>query len=448
MAHRTMLDLDGSRPSALIRPFAKFFRLEAAGGILLVTAALSAIVIANSSLGPAYFSFWQTPFTVGAEGWALTKPILHWVNDGLMALFFFVVGLEIKREILIGELSSFRKASLPILAAMGGMLVPALIYLGFNHGLDTARGWGIPMATDIAFALGILALLARRAPVGLKVFLTAVAIIDDIGAVLVIALFYTSKVSLAALGLAAGVLVVLAILNRMGVRNPMPYVLVGLVLWLAVLKSGVHATVAGVVLAFFIPAQRAVDEQTFLERAQSILDAFAGERPHLGPMPTDVQRDAIQSLEILSEAAEAPLARLEERLHEWVAFAIIPLFAFANAGVAVQAASADFFLNPVTLGVTVGLLLGKPLGILLFSWGTVRSGFGDLPSGVSWRQISGVAALCGVGFTMSLFIGSLAFSLPESLEHAKIGILLGSFLSALAGAVLLRSVAPAGDETA
>ena len=438
MAQRKRLDLPGTRPPAVIRPFAEFFRLEASGGILLLLAAISALILANSPLGPGYFAFWNSPFTVGGGEWALTKPIILWVNDGLMAVFFFVVGLEIKREILIGELSSFRKAVVPIMAAIGGMVVPALVYLVFNGGQPSARGWGIPMATDIAFALGILALMGKGAPIGLKVFLTAVAIIDDIGAVLVIALFYTSKVSLTALGIGAAVLVVLAILNRMGTRSPVPYILLGVVLWLAVLKSGVHATVAGVVMAFFIPAQRALDEKTFLEHAQAMLKMFSEGGPGSGRMPSAQQRHAIQSLECLSLAAEAPLARLEERLHPWVAFFIIPVFAFANAGVTVEAGTTGLLQDSIMLGVSLGLFLGKPVGVLFFTWLAVRTGMGALPRNVGWTQIAGAAALCGVGFTMSLFIGSLAFENPVFIAHGKVGILLGSALSAILGAVLLR----------
>jgi NhaA family Na+:H+ antiporter len=439
MTKQPGFDSQGTQAPPLFRPFAEFFRLEAAGGILLLAAASTALVLANSPLAGSYFELWNTSVSVGVGEWALTKPALLWVNDGLMALFFFVVGLEIKRELLIGELSSFRKAAVPIAAALGGMAVPALVFVFFNRGQETLSGWGIPMATDIAFAVGILALLAKGAPVGLKVFLTAVAIIDDIGAVVVIALFYTAKVSLTALVVASSVLLVLFALNRMKVRSSLPYVLFGLILWVAVLKSGVHATVAGVLLAFFIPAQRSVDEQTFLEKARGFLDAFAQGGPHPGPLPTSNQRAAIYSLERLSHAAEAPLARLEHRLHPWVAFLIVPLFAFANAGVSIQAGSTGFFSNPVTLGVTFGLLLGAPLGVFLFTWLAVRSGLGDLPGGVAWREIAGVAALCGIGFTMSLFIGGLAFDAPGSLEQAKVGILIGSALSAVVGATLLRS---------
>jgi len=295
------------------------------------------------------------------------------------------------------------------------------------------------MATDIAFALGILALLGRGAPLGLKVFLTAVAIIDDIGAVLVIALFYTSKLSLGALGLAAGVIALLALLNRVGARSPLPYALLGIVLWLAILKSGVHATVAGVILAFFIPCRRAIDEDTFLEKARAMLDLFASGGRTSGPMPSAVQRDAIQSLEVLSRAAETPLARLEESLHPWVAFFIVPVFAFANAGVTVEAGLDGLLQDSVMVGVTLGLFLGKPAGVLAFSWLAARSGIGELPAGVRWIHISAAAALCGVGFTMSLFIGGLAFERPENLAHAKVGILLGSALSAALGALLLRA---------
>lgn len=438
MAQRKRLDLPETQPPAVLRPFAEFFRLEASGGILLLLAATSALILANSPWGPGYFAFWNTPFTVGGGEWALTKPLILWVNDGLMAIFFFVVGLEIKREILIGELSSFRKAFVPIMAAIGGMAVPALVYLIFNWGQPSSRGWGIPMATDIAFALGILALMGKRAPLSLKIFLTAVAIIDDIGAVLVIALFYTSKVSLSALGVGAVVLVALALMNRMGVRHPLPFALLGMLLWLAVLKSGVHATVAGVVLAFFIPAQRAVEEKTFLEKAEAMLRMFAEGGPTRGPMPSAQQRNAIQSLEYLSRAAEAPLALLEDRLHPWVAFFIIPVFAFANAGVTVEAGTSGLLQDSIMLGVSLGLFLGKPIGVLGFTWVAVKTGMGSLPGGVTWAQIAGVAALCGVGFTMSLFIGSLAFEVPAHIAHAKVGILLGSALSAVLGTILLR----------
>jgi NhaA family Na+:H+ antiporter len=421
-----------------VRPFTEFFRLEASGGILLLVAAAAALVIANSPLGPGYFRFWGTPVTVGGGALSLTKPFILWVNDGLMALFFFVVGLEIKREVRIGELSSLRKAAIPIAAALGGMLVPALLYLLFNHEGSASRGWGIPMATDIAFALGILALVGRGAPLGLKVFLTAVAIIDDIGAVLVIALFYTSELSLAALAMGGGVLVLLALLNRFGVRSTLPYAILGVLLWLAVLKSGVHATVAGVVLALFIPCQRAIDQRSFLEKARSMLDLFESGGDPQSPMPSETQQEAVQSLEVLAKAAESPLTRLEERLHPWVAFFIIPVFAFANAGVTVEAGMDGLLSDSVMLGVSLGLFIGKPIGVLAFAWAAARMGIGELPKGVRWIHIAGAAALCGVGFTMSLFIGGLAFELPQNLAHAKVGILLGSALSAVLGALLIR----------
>ncbi|MBT8397800.1 MAG: Na+/H+ antiporter NhaA [Gemmatimonadetes bacterium] len=431
-------DVESSQAPTLFRTFAQFFRLEAAGGVLLLVVSAAALILANSPVAEGYFELWRTSISVGVGQWGLTKPALLWVNDGLMALFFFVVGLEIKRELLIGELSSPRKAAVPVAAALGGMLLPAIVFVAFNAGRESASGWGIPMATDIAFALGLLALFARGAPLGLKVFLTAVAIIDDIGAVAVIALFYTAKVDLTALAVALGVLLALFGLNRAKVRSTLPYVLLGLVLWVAVLKSGVHATVAGVILAFFIPARRAVDEQTFLEKARSFLDAFAQDGAHPGPLPTAKQRAAIYSLERLSHQAEAPLARLEHRLHPWVAFLIVPLFAFSNAGVAIQAFSSDLMFNPVTVGVSLGLLLGKPAGVLLFTWGAVRFGLGDLPGNVTWTEVAGIAALCGMGFTMSLFIGGLAFDAPGFLEQAKVGILIGSALSAFVGVTLLR----------
>jgi NhaA family Na+:H+ antiporter len=343
--------------------------------------------------------------TVGVAPLALSKPLLLWINDGLMAIFFFLVGLEIKREILRGELASVRQAILPVAAAAGGMLAPAAIYALLNAGGPGARGWGIPMATDIAFALGALALLGKRVASSLRVFLTAVAIADDLGAVAVIAIFYTSGLSWPALAVAAVLLVVLLVTGRAGIHHPLPYLVLGLVVWVAVLESGVHATVAGVLLAFIIPASRG-------------REGSRGRRPHQAPL----------------------LDRLEHGLEPWVAFVIMPVFALANAGVRVSSDIAASLADPIALGVILGLFVGKQLGIVASCWALIRSGLGSMPSRATWRQLYGVSLLCGIGFTMSLFIATLAFEPGDTLTPAKIGVLTGSLISGIVGyAVLART---------
>jgi NhaA family Na+:H+ antiporter len=426
----------------LLRPFQDFLRLESASGLLLLAAALAALVWASSPLGASYFRLWQTPVAVTVGEFAIAKPLLLWINDGLMAVFFFVVGLEIKREVLVGELAAPKKAALSVAAALGGMVAPALLFTLFNAGGVGAAGWGVPMATDIAFALGVLALLGRRVPLALKVFVTAVAIVDDLGAVLVIALFYTEKIAFASLGLAALLLGACALLNLAGVRRAWPYALLGVALWVAFLKSGVHATIAGVLLAFTIPAARLIDAPEFLRRAQAYLAKFAeGMRPGRARLSAD-QRDALHSLETAAEELETPLARLEHALHPLVAFFIMPVFALANAGVALRGGLGETLTSPVTLGVVAGLLAGKQLGVLAFAWLSVRLGLAVLPGGTSWRQLWGVSLLCGIGFTMSLFIAGLAFTDPALLDAAKVGILAGSLLSGIAGAVVLVRIGP------
>ena len=353
-----------------------------------------ALLIANSPLAETYFAV-QHAYIGGLS-------VLHWINDALMALFFLLVGLEIKRELLQGQLSSWAERALPGVAAVGGMVVPALIYVAFGGGDEQVlRGWAVPMATDIAFALGVLALLGPRVPVSLKVFLTALAIIDDLGAVIVIALFYTSELSLPFLGLAAGTLAALIVLNRVGVRVLPVYLLLGAVLWWFVLKSGIHATLAGVALALTIPLRG---------------DQSEGADEH------------------------SPLMTLEHGLHPWVAFLIIPVFGFANAGVSFGGMSLSNLADPVPLGIAVGLIIGKQVGVFGFSLIAIRSGIARLPLNASWTQLYGVAALCGIGFTMSLFIGALAFANnPLLADETKIGVLLGSVVSALIGAAVLRA---------
>lgn len=422
----------------LLRPFQTFFQTSASGGVLLMICAVAALLLANSPWSEAYFDVWQTIVTVGAGSFVISKPLLLWINDGLMAIFFFVVGLEIKREVLVGELSSAKQMALPLAAALGGMVIPALCYLALNAGTPTSSGWGIPMATDIAFALGVLALLGTRAPLALKVFLTALAIVDDLGAVLVIAFFYTSELSLTALGVGGAVFLLLMILNRARVQRTAVYVILGLILWVAFLKSGVHATIAGVLLAMTIPARRRIDAPAFYERSKALLAEFADDLKPGRTEPTTDQRDAIQSLEVACEAVETPLARMEHALHSWVAFGIMPIFALANAGVALSGDLGAVLTSSVSLGIIMGLFFGKQIGVLGFSWIAIKLGWAERPAGVSWRQLYGVSLLTGIGFTMSLFIANLAFVDAGVLDTAKVGIFAASLLAGLAGWLLLR----------
>lgn len=420
---------------ALPRMFQRFFQAEATGGVLLLGCAVVALVWANSPLSPSYFHFWEIPLAVGLGEWILSMSIHHWINDGLMAVFFFVVGLEIKRELMVGELSSARKAALPVAAAVGGMIAPALVYLMLNAGTEASSGWGIAMATDIAFSLGVLALLGSRVPVALKIFLAALAIADDLGAVLVIAVFYTASISWTALGIGAVLFGLLIVMNLAGVARPSVYAVVGLGLWLAFLSSGVHATIAGVLLATTIPANRRIDAAAFVDRTRGMLDRFSS--PSYTGNLTEEQRDALHAIEEASEHVQTPLSRLEHGLHPWVAFVIMPVFALANAGVAFRGDIASLMGHPVALGVLLGLVLGKQLGVTAFAWLAVRLGFAELPEGVTWRDIYGVAWLCGIGFTMSIFIAGLAFAEPSLLDYAKVGIFAASFLSGLGGWLIL-----------
>ena len=434
------------RPTAierLLTPFQDFFNTASAGGIVLILSTLVALAWANSPWSASYEHLWETPLTVGAPGAALTYSLHHWINDGLMAVFFFLVGLEIKREVLAGELASMQRAALPAAAALGGMVVPALLFAAFNIRGEGAAGWGIPMATDIAFALGVLALLGPRTPTALKVFLTALAIVDDLGAVLVIALFYTAQISWVALGLGFVFLGVLVVLNRMGARLPVTYTAVGVLVWLAFLKSGVHATVAGVLVAMTVPVRTRIDTHEFLDRGRKLLDAFdnTGEE---GPdiLTNHRQQAIIQDLETSCQHAQSPLQRMEDSLHHWVAFLVIPIFALANAGIRLEGDLGGAFTHPVTLGVIVGLVLGKPLGISLFAWLAVRSGLATLPRGVTWRSVRAVSWLGGIGFTMSLFISDLAFKDGLHVNEAKVGIFTASLLAGVLGWVMLRRTRP------
>ncbi len=414
---------------------------------MLLACTAVALAWANSPWAEDYHHFWETPLSVGAPGYMLTLSLHAWVNDALMAVFFFLVGLEIKREVLVGELATRRSATLPVAAAIGGIAAPALLYAAVNAGQPGAAGWGVPMATDIAFALGILALLGDRVPPSLRIFLAALAIADDLGAVLVIALFYTGAIdwmSLAAAGIALAVLVGL---NRAGARRPFTYALLGVVLWFFMLKSGIHATIAGVLLALTVPARTRISEDEFLRNAEaSLADFRASDEPGTTVLTNAGHQEALLSLEDAADAAQSPLQRMEHSLHGIVAFLVMPLFALANAGVWLGGDVGSSLAHPVSMGIALGLLLGKPVGITLASLLAVKLGAADLPTGTTWRHLHGVAWLGGIGFTMSLFIAGLAFDSADLLDIAKLGVLAASTVAGVVGYVILRGAATAQQD--
>ena len=424
----------------LTYPIQEFLHQEASGGILLIIATVIALAWANSPFVDSYHHLWNTYLSIDVGGLGLKYSLHHWINDGLMVIFFFVVGLEIKRELLVGELSSAKKAALPIAAALGGMIFPALIYTIFNLGSEGAPGWGIPMATDIAFVVGILALLGKKVPLALKIFILALAIVDDLGAVLVIAIFYTSNISFTSLLIAAGFIVLLIAMNRMGVRNLLIYTLVGVGLWLAFLKSGVHATVAGVLLAFTIPVSSRINTNKFKNETEILLVEFdnAGE-PGNDVLTNSERLSIVDQIENNCEKILTPLQRFEHGLHPWVAFFIMPVFALANAGVTIGSGIVSAVSNPISMGIISGLFIGKQIGIFSFSYFAVKLKLASMPEGVSWKKIYAAAILAGIGFTMSLFIANLAFKFPELLDIAKVGILSGSLLSGIVGFIILKS---------
>lgn len=431
-----------SRITKIQADFASFLHLEVTGSLFLLAAAIIALILANSGFADAYHEFWEIEVGFDIGGWEFSETLLHWIDDGLMALFFFVVGLEIKREVIVGELSTLRKAALPILAAVGGMALPALIYLAVTFGGEGQSGWGIPMATDIAFALGVLALLGSRIPAALKVFLTALAIADDIGAILVIALFYTEQINFTWLLIGLGLLVLLILFNIFDIDNPTPYLIVASVIWFAFLHSGVHATIAGVLVAFTIPAKSRTEPVAFVEWARRKLD----EIEEVDVPGSHVLEDATQqncALEIREAATHtaAPLQRLEQLMHPFTTFIVLPLFALANAGVTLTGYDlGEILLEPVTVGVFLGLLVGKPLGVFSFAWLTVRLGLADLPSGIRWPHIVGAGILAGIGFTMSLFVSNLAFRGTLLRAEAKLSILITSLAAGVLGYLYLRYV--------
>ncbi|NOZ52110.1 MAG: Na+/H+ antiporter NhaA [Gammaproteobacteria bacterium] len=427
----------------ILTPFEEFVHRQTTSGLLLMGTAILALVLANSALSGVYQHLVHTPVSITIGGWILEKSLHHWVNDGLMALFFFVVGLELKREILVGELAVLRQAALPIVAAVGGMVVPALIYFALNSDGDAARGWGIPMATDIAFAIGALVLLANRVPKALITFLVALAIVDDLGAVMVIALFYTDQLVLEALLIAAAIVGVLVVINLAGIRQPLPYLLLGALLWFALLKSGVHATLAGVITAFTIPARPKYDPVRFSEHVKELMARFdASHEPGKNIMTNDTLRGVVQRLENSVYKVETPLQRLEHSMHMPVAFLVIPIFAFINAGIPMAFADmGETLTHPVTMGVILGLVVGKFIGIAGASWIALKLGFAQLPANTSFSQIAGVSLLAGIGFTMAIFIAELGFAgQTEYLLMAKTGVLVGSFLAGVGGFIWLWRV--------
>ena len=434
----------------VLRPIQEFIHSSASSGIVLMLAAVLALGIANSPLADEYDALLHLHIGVTVGSFHLEESVLHWINDGLMAIFFFLIGLEIKREVRVGELANPRAALLPIVAAIGGVAVPAMLYTIMNVNGPGAGGWGIPMATDIAFALGLLALLGNRIPFSLKVFLTAVAIVDDLIAVLVIAFFYSGGINGAALGIGFAILAVLLLANLFGIRTTAFYTVLGVVVWLAFLQSGIHATIAGVLVALTVPARNRIDPQPFLERAGGLLHRF--QQSSLAPtiMLTDeAQQSAVIELEEACEDVQAPLQKLEHSLHTWVQFVIMPVFALANAGVALSVTSVVGETSAVALGIVAGLVLGKPIGILGAAWVATRAGIAELPQGVQWGHMVGAGFLAGIGFTMSLFIASLGFGESALLEAAKLGILGASSIAGVIGFLLLRRSKPsAGNEPA
>jgi Na+:H+ antiporter, NhaA family len=430
--------LAGRQPiDILTDPFTRFAKMEAASGILLLVATAVALVWANSPWEHSYHDIWNTQLSIAFGTISIRETRHEWVNDGLMSIFFFLVGMEIKREVLIGELSSVKQAMFPLLAALGGSVVPALIYTGLNRGGPGAPGWGIPMATDIAFVLGVLAFLGNRVPGALKVFVAALAIVDDIFAVFVIAIFYTRHISVVSLCLGLAGVGISLIANRAGIRNPWVYAIIGVFVWLAVLSSGVHATIAGILLAFTIPARTYIDKSEFLIQSRGLLDLFERAEMHSAEA-----HNAIHTLEQKCEMIESPLHRLEHFLQPWVSFLIMPVFAFSNAGVRVLGKFGTALQHPVTLGVLLGLFLGKPLGVTFFAWLAAQTSLASRPISVTWKQLFGASWLCGIGFTMSLFIADLAFQSTGLVDASKIGTLSASILGAIVGSMILRSRKP------
>jgi NhaA family Na+:H+ antiporter len=422
-----------------LEPIQRFFKVEAMGGIVLLITTLVALIWANSPWSGIYHSFLENHITIDLGYFSLSKTFLHWINDGLMAIFFFVVGLEIKRELIVGELSTFRKAAFPIAAAIGGMIFPALIYATLNSNPETKAGWGIPMATDIAFSLGILSLLGKRVPISLKVFLLAFAIVDDLGAVLIIALFYSHDLQWSYLLVGISLVLMLAIFNKLRIKAIQIYMLFGWVIWYLFLKSGIHPTIAGVMIAFTIPLKRSINLVTFKNQMQNNLDNFHQYTNDKNRITlTNVQMAVIDNMENHIYNVQSPVQRLEHILHRFVTYVVMPVFALTNAGVVLNGLQIGDIFSGVSGIIQISLILGKVLGIFLFSWLSVKIGFAALPDNIQWKHVLSIGLLGGMGFTMSLFISSLAFSSDALLNNAKIGILAGSLIAGIGGYIMLR----------
>lgn len=423
----------------IMEPLGRFINNSTTGGIVLFISAVVALVAANSPWADEWHHIWEHTFSIGVDKYIVSKTLHHWINDGLMAIFFFVIGLELKREIMAGELSNPKDAILPLVAGLGGMLVPALIFWAINGGTPAGDGWGIPMATDIAFALGILYMLGDRVPTSLKIFLTALAIADDLGAVLVIALFYTSDVSLISLGVGLGFMAILITANLVGIRSTVFYGIIGIGgLWLAFLMSGIHATVAGVLAALTIPAKVKISDVNFIAKMRKLTSEFEKAESNDVTLVTEEQLYVLEKIRHNASAALTPLQRLEHSMHPLVAFVVMPIFALANAGITFSGSFVESISSPVALGIVLGLVVGKFVGIVGFSRLLIATKLTSLPDGVTWRHIYGAALLAAVGFTMSLFITELAFKSPEYILQAKFGILVASVIGGISGYLVLR----------
>lgn len=421
--------------------FFHFIHSPVAGGIVLLAATVIAITLSHiPGVGAWYHDIWGVHLSIGLDDFKLDKSLEHWINDGLMSIFFFVVGLEIKREIMVGELSSLKQASLPFAAALGGMVVPAVIYALYNNGTIYESGWGIPMATDIAFALGILLLMSSRVPTSLKIFLTALAVVDDLGAIIVIALFYSSSINWVMLLLAGCILIMLTIFNRKGLHAMKYYLLPSITLWILFLNSGIHATIAGVLIALTIPSDAKYNKAFFLCRAKDLVQRFSDSDKGESEVIANAEQPVLlQKLRKVSRRAISPSQRLEHALHPVVTFVIMPLFALANAGVVIASDDWATLASTQSMGIIMGLVIGKPLGITLFCWLVIKLGWGVMPKGARWRTLIPVACLAGIGFTMSIFIDNLAFTDQTMINHGKIAILVASVIAGVLGSVLLMT---------
>jgi NhaA family Na+:H+ antiporter len=424
-------------------PFEHFLHAQTTTGVVLMLMTVLALILANSPIAENYAHFFHTNIDLKVGSWELSHSIHHWINDGLMAIFFFIIGLEIKREVLAGELSNIKVAILPILSAVGGMILPALIYLGINYGTQGANGWGIPMATDIAFAISALVLLGNRVSTALVTFLVALAIVDDLGAVVVIALFYTDQIQFVALGLAGAMFAIMIVFNRLGIRMVLPYFIVGVFMWFFMLKSGVHATIAGVIAAMAIPTKPKHTPDNFTKHTKELLDEYEKYPTSNDYILHEKQKAILHNIQDSIDALHSPAARLEHDLHLPVALIIIPLFALANAGIAIDfSLLSQTIITPVSMGVMMGLVLGKVLGIFGVAWLAIKLGVAKLPEGSTMNQLFGVAFLGGIGFTMSIFVADLAFAgNSELIFQAKVGILAASLFAGLFGYFWLRLVA-------